>query len=172
MHLRPSVCRLSVLAVVAMMSSLARADVGPAPSCPTGLRSAYLMGRYCAPVACRSDSECEGDSTCAQRAYCVRERDSSQPDALQWAGSCEGDQACSGDERCVRASFCGPRVESAASETPAQTSEPTASAQPVSETPGRRRGCDVLAAGASGASSGLVVAASIVALVIARRRRH
>ncbi len=95
-----------ILAGLLLVSS-AHADVGPAPSCPTGLEGAYAFGHYCAPMACSSDDDCPTGSGCEERAFCLAPRSGSTPDALEYLGSCASDGTCESGATCNRQMYCG-----------------------------------------------------------------
>lgn len=177
-----SLSSAALLAGVSLLATAARADVGPAPACPTGLTSAYHYGRYCAPVSCSDESDCPGSATCEVRGYCLAERDRETPGMRAWQGNCDGNQACPSGSTCVREKFCGERVggaEPAPAAPPTPTpanepppSQPAPSAPAPSDTPGHRRGCAVSTAGAQGSSAfGVFASASILAVALLRRRR-
>lgn len=190
-----SLSSAAILVGVSLFATAARADVGPAPTCPTGLTSAYHYGRYCAPVSCSSSSDCNQPATCEVRGYCLAVRDPQTPNLRTWQGNCDGNQACRSGSTCVRESFCGERTGGAAptpaapptpTPTPAPADEP-APAQPTpaaeqptpsapapapSDTPGHRRGCAVSTAGTqSGSAFGVFASASLLAVALRRRRR-
>lgn len=179
-----SLSSAALLVGVSLFATAARADVGPAPTCPTGLTSAYHYGRYCAPVSCSSASDCADPATCEVRGYCLAQRDPQTPNLRTWQGNCDGNQACPSGSTCVRESFCGERTGGAAP-TPAAPPTPTPANEPApaeptpsapapapSDTPGHRRGCAVSTAGTQGGSAfGVFASASLIAVALRRRRR-
>ncbi len=185
---------LSLLLPLALgLSGQAAADVGPAPRCPTGLQSAYLYGRYCAPVTCTTDADCGGGASCAERSFCLAPRTPDTPDAIAWQGNCEGGATCSQGATCSRARYCGGPVAaqpsqpaSAGGDPPAQPSQPaSAGGDPAAPPPSastladqaparsRRNDCAVSTSGSSVArtsSSAFALALALALLWLGRRR--
>lgn len=154
-----------VLLALLAFAAPALADVGPAPTCPTGQQSAYFRGRYCAPVECVGNDPCPSGSTCEERALCLQARDPNGHDSVAVVGECENGTCPSGGT-CTRKKFCGEPGSGASAaptptpSTPASDPAPTASpsggsadSPPVPETapssPGRSRGCGIGPVGTS-----------------------
>jgi uncharacterized protein (TIGR03382 family) len=154
--------------VLATLPALAQADVGPAPTCPAGLRSAYWMGRFCAVVPCTSDAECGDGATCETRAYCVDAREGT-PD-VGFAGTCENGAACPGSATCSTQRYCGaPSGGAAAPPAPGNppTTEPTSPAGPSA--PASSRGCSAAPGQPAGALAGTLL---LIGVVLGLRRRR
>lgn len=113
----------------------ARADLGPAPSCPAGLQSAYYMGRYCAAIDCTSDEQCGGEK-CIERPVCLRPKSETE---FAYEGECPAAGTCS--DQCVTRKICTVRAESGDPSTPPGTRHGCGCS-----TPGRDNGDLVVAA--------------------------
>ncbi|MFO0693676.1 MAG: hypothetical protein U0230_08990 [Polyangiales bacterium] len=182
-----------VLFALLAFAAPALADVGPAPSCPTGQQSAYFRGRYCAPVECAANDACPSGATCEERALCLQARDPNGRDSVAVVGECENG-ACPNGGTCTRRKFCGeassgaapspaPSTPAAPAANPAPSDPPaaggSADSPPVPETapssPGRSRGCGIGSTGGS-AEGALPFAVLGLGLALAfrdaRRRRR
>jgi hypothetical protein len=70
-----SIASLSILVVLSLTASAARADgIPPPPTCPAGteLRGCHGEG-YCEPDACTMDGMCAAGLVCREVAYCMRD---------------------------------------------------------------------------------------------------
>lgn len=156
--------RLAVASGLALLtfSTVAVADIGPAPSCPPGQTSRYLYGRYCAPISCERDDEC-GGAKCETRALCLHDRGESRgTPTWEQTGECPTGE-CPAESQCVRERFCG---------VPQRAAEPT-----VDPTPGlptarpASRGCACdTATIRSGAPAWSICAAGLALAVLGWRR--
>lgn len=154
----------SAMLLTALVSADVHADVGPAPSCPTGQTSSYFRGRYCSPTPCSAGAACGAGAVCAERGLCVLARAADDPSVPPQAlGDCATDADCLGGARCVHDSFCGP----APAGTPAPAPEPPPAAAPVPASDARAEDCSL----AHGRAPGLSLAAFLLAAGLLSRRR-
>lgn len=109
MHSASRIVFAFVAAFCVLAPTLANADVGPAPACPTGTIPGYLRGRYCAPVRCEADAQCGDDATCTERSYCLGTRADDDAGSIDvYEGTCSGGDTCEPSARCATERFCGP----------------------------------------------------------------
>lgn len=154
----------AVFAVIVCAPSLAQADVGPAPKCPSGLSSSYDMGRFCAVTECSSDSDC-GAEKCVERPVCVKPRGNT----FDYEGECNG--SC-GSGECLSKKIC--TVEGAGAPAASSAGSTGAGATPTGGTPtGGQRSCGCSVPGDDRGWSALVGLGLVVAAGarLARRRR-
>src|SRR5262245_60743770 len=99
----------------------ARADAVPAPpsSCPKGTEGSTCHGGpYCRPLACTTDADCKGGSTCGDVSLCVGviscagllppDADPSQFNVSRADELCPTDTKCPSDTTCQSIKVCVP----------------------------------------------------------------